>query len=109
LAHLGERRTTFAEAYGRCYGEHVGEHIGNTLGTKEKCKKNPPPLETSKEIKQSTLSPCLVLPIGCMKFVFKKEFLTIFGLGYYPLQRTPYLLNPRNVIFGLRDPDLVMR
>jgi len=29
---IGERRTTFAKAYGvkvRCYGKHVGEHIGN--------------------------------------------------------------------------------
>jgi hypothetical protein len=71
-------------------------------------KKSFPP-ETSKEKKQSTLSACLGLPIGWMKFVFPKEFVTIFGLGYYPLQRTPYLLNPRNVKFGLRDPDLVMR
>jgi len=38
--YLGERRTTFAKAYGiklRCYGEHVGEHveehIGNLKGT----------------------------------------------------------------------------
>jgi hypothetical protein len=34
--YIGERRTTFAKAYGikmRCYGEHVGEHIGNPLGT----------------------------------------------------------------------------
>jgi hypothetical protein len=33
--YIGERRTTFAKAYGikvRHYGEHVGEHIGN-LGT----------------------------------------------------------------------------
>jgi len=30
--YIGERRTTFAKAYGikvRCYGRHVGEHIGN--------------------------------------------------------------------------------
>jgi hypothetical protein len=30
--YIGERRTTFAKAYGikvRCYGEHVGEHNGN--------------------------------------------------------------------------------
>jgi hypothetical protein len=29
---IGERRTTFAKAYGikvRCYGGNVGEHIGN--------------------------------------------------------------------------------
>jgi hypothetical protein len=41
--YVGERRTTFAEAYGikvRCYGEHVGgthweigEHMGNPLRT----------------------------------------------------------------------------
>jgi hypothetical protein len=37
--YIGERRTTFAKAYGikvRCYGEHVGEHIeslGNIVRT----------------------------------------------------------------------------
>jgi hypothetical protein len=37
--YIGERRTTFAKAYGikaRCYGQHVGEQIGsleNILGT----------------------------------------------------------------------------
>ncbi len=57
-SYIGERRTTFAKAYGikvRWYGEHVGEHIGNletmlgiqwehirnTLGTR-KNEKNPP-------------------------------------------------------------------
>jgi len=33
---MGERRTTFALAYGikvRCYGEHVGEHIGKLMAT----------------------------------------------------------------------------
>jgi hypothetical protein len=39
--YLGERRTTFAKAYGikvRCYGEHVREHweLVNILGTREK-------------------------------------------------------------------------
>ncbi len=30
-SYIGERRTTFAKAYGikvRCYGEYVGEHLG---------------------------------------------------------------------------------
>jgi hypothetical protein len=31
--------------------------------------------------KKGTLNACLGLPIGCMKFLFPKEFLTIFGLG----------------------------
>jgi hypothetical protein len=34
--YIGERRTTFAKAYGikvRCYGEHVEEHIGNLMRT----------------------------------------------------------------------------
>jgi hypothetical protein len=45
--YIGERRTTFAKAYGikvRCYGEHVGEHIGNLgniLGTQGKMNLHP--------------------------------------------------------------------
>jgi hypothetical protein len=34
--YIGEKRTTFAKAYGikvRCYGEHFGEHFGNLKGT----------------------------------------------------------------------------
>jgi hypothetical protein len=41
--YIGERRTTFAKAYGikvRWYGEHVGEHIGN-LGNIFETYKNP--------------------------------------------------------------------
>ncbi len=44
--YIGERRTTFAKAYGikvRCYGEYVGEHIGkfgNILGTSWELKGN---------------------------------------------------------------------
>jgi hypothetical protein len=92
-SYIGERRTTSAKAYGineSCYGEHVGEHIGNfknlmgihwelkgnTLGTREKWKKNP--LFFLRAKKQGTLSACLGLPIGCMKFLFPKEFLSPF-------------------------------
>jgi hypothetical protein len=41
--YIGERRTTFAKAYGikvRCYGEHVGEHIGNLMRTHWELKRN---------------------------------------------------------------------
>ncbi len=38
------------------------------------------------------MSACLGLPIGCMKFLLPNEFVTIFSLGKYPFQRTPYLL-----------------
>jgi len=44
--YIGERRTTFAKAYGikvTCYGEHVGEYIeslGNTLRTYWEHKEN---------------------------------------------------------------------
>jgi hypothetical protein len=34
--YIGERRTTFAKAYGikvRCYGKHFREHIGNLKRT----------------------------------------------------------------------------
>jgi hypothetical protein len=40
---LGERRTTFAKAYGlkvRCYGEHVGEHIGKLMANHWELKGN---------------------------------------------------------------------
>jgi len=50
-------------------------------------------LPPSKEKKQGTLSACLGVPIGCMAFLFPKEFVTILGLGLYPLQRTLYPLN----------------
>jgi hypothetical protein len=67
-SYIGERRTTFAKAYGikvGCYGEHVGEHIGN-LG---------------KNSAKLFLNACLGLPIAYMRFLFTKEFDTIFGLA----------------------------
>jgi len=45
-------------------------------------KKSPPPTPKHKKKKdQGTLSACLGLPIGCMKFLFPKDFITIFGMG----------------------------
>jgi hypothetical protein len=64
---------------------------GNIVGTHWEPGKNekksffsppPPPLNQHlKRKKQGTLSACLGFPIGCMKFVFPKEFVTILGLG----------------------------
>jgi hypothetical protein len=50
------------------------------LGTKEKW---PPPSPTQnlKENKSRHFECMLNLPIGCMKFLFPKLFVTIFGLG----------------------------
>jgi len=42
---------------------------------------HPPHPKTLKEKKQGTLSACSGLPIGCMKFLFPKEFVTVFSLG----------------------------
>jgi hypothetical protein len=66
----------------------------------KKSKLAPPP-SSSQNLKgrkarhfECTLGPS----IGCMKFLFPKEFITIFGLGYLPknthtqLQRTAYIL-----------------
>ncbi len=84
----------------RCYREHVGEHIKNLMGTywilirnivgthwepeKNEKKKtllpHPTPNVKGKK-KQDNLSACLGLSIGCMKFLFPKEFVTLFGLG----------------------------
>jgi hypothetical protein len=43
-------------------------------------KKSFPPRLNGKK-KQAALSACLGLHIGCMKFLFQKEFVKIFGLG----------------------------
>jgi hypothetical protein len=49
-------------------GEHIG-NLRNILGTKEK-------------EKESRHFECILsLPIGCMKFLFPKLFVSIFGLG----------------------------
>ncbi len=41
--YIGERRTTFAKAYGiivKCYGKHIGENIENLMGTHYELKRN---------------------------------------------------------------------
>jgi hypothetical protein len=45
-------------------------------------KKFPPsPQKNIKGKKASQVSACLGLPVGCMKFLFPKDLVTIFGLG----------------------------
>jgi len=56
------------------------------LGTKEKRKKpfpHPPaaPTQNLKEKKSRHFECMLNLPIACIKFLFPKLFVTIFGLG----------------------------
>jgi hypothetical protein len=43
----------------------------------------------------------LGLPIGCKKFLFPKEFVTIFGLGYIPFANNtlPILVKPLGLGF----------
>jgi len=41
----------------------------------------PYPAKLKRKRKQATLSACLGLPIGCMKFLYPEEFDTIFGVG----------------------------
>jgi hypothetical protein len=62
--------------------------IENLKGTKEKPKKNPPPLAPSppqtqnlKEKSSRNFESMLSLPIRSMKFLFPKLLVTIFGLG----------------------------
>jgi hypothetical protein len=92
-------RRAAAPSKARCYWEHpwgthwehmeyienlIGTHLeleGNMLGTKGKWK-NPPPLtQNFKEKKWRHFECMLSLPIGCMKFLYPKLFITIFGLG----------------------------
>jgi len=76
--HMGLKRAAI--------GNTLGEHIGNMLGTKGK-RKNPPappPGPTTENLKgkKSMYFECMLgLPIGCMKFLFPKLLVIIFGLG----------------------------
>jgi hypothetical protein len=52
------------------------------LGAKENEKNpTPAPAQNLKEKKSSHFECMLSLPVGCMKFLFPKLFVTIFGLG----------------------------
>jgi hypothetical protein len=85
-------------------GEHIGKRMrtywelkGNIVGTRENWKKSSskpyPPFSTWKEKMQGTLGVCLGLPIGCMKFLFLKKFITILGLSYTLHKSNFFLLN----------------
>jgi hypothetical protein len=80
------------EIKARCYWEHPWgthwehrEHDENPLGTcwelRKNEKKNSPPTQNLKGKKSRHFERMLSLPIGCMKFLFPKLFVTIFGLG----------------------------
>jgi hypothetical protein len=59
------------------------EHVGNMLGTQKKETNyiTLPPHPTPKGKNRAHNECMLSLPIGCMKFLFPKLFVTIFGLG----------------------------
>jgi hypothetical protein len=60
----------------------VGTHWEPKKSEKKILHPRPHPLpQNLKEKKQGTLSACLGLPIGCMKFLFPKELVSIFGQG----------------------------
>jgi hypothetical protein len=90
--YLSERRTTFDKAYTygikvwrTCWGTYweLERKVVKTHQEPGKNEKNPysPLPKLKRKKKKGTLNACLGLPIGCMKFLFTKEFLTIFGLG----------------------------
>ncbi len=97
-----ERSTTCAKTDGlqvRCYGEHVGgihwelgQQIENMMVTYWELKGNqgklenilfyiPPPPNLKM---QGTFGVCSGLPVGCMKFLLPKEFITIFRPTFTP-------------------------
>jgi hypothetical protein len=88
--YIGEKGWTLCKTYGLKRGAIWGiywEPDGNPLGTwrehigsKGKWKKSPPP-QNLKEKKSRHFECMLSLPLGCMKFLFPKLFVTIFGLG----------------------------
>jgi len=57
------------------------EHVGNTLGTRKEKQKlpSPPPHPTPlPEGKNRAYRECM-LTVGCMKFLFPKQVVTLFG------------------------------
>jgi hypothetical protein len=62
-------------------GNTVGTHIVNQGKNEKNSSPHPLPPQNFKGKNSSHLGCILGLPIGCMKFLFPKEFITIFGLG----------------------------
>jgi hypothetical protein len=92
--YIGEKGRTLGITYvvkARCYLEHPWEThwepIENLKGTcweQRKNEKNSPPFPPPQNLKEKKLRhfECMLnIPIGCMKFLFPKLFVTIFGLG----------------------------
>ncbi len=89
--YIGEKGRTLGKKMGLKWGpirNTLGEHIGNLMvtwrervGNKGNMKKIllPPP-QNLKEKKSRHFECMLSLPIGCMKFLLPKLFITIFGL-----------------------------
>jgi len=71
---------------GGAIGNTLGEHIGNLMGIhweQRTNETNPPPTPKTQNLneKKSRHFECMLsLPIGCMKFLFQKVMVTIFGL-----------------------------
>jgi hypothetical protein len=61
----------------------MGNTLGAQIGNKGKMKKYPPPRPhlLQKEKTRAHHECMLSLPIGCMKFLFPKLLVTIFGPG----------------------------
>jgi hypothetical protein len=109
--YIGEKGRTLGKTYGikaRCYWEHLWrthcepvEHVENVmgthwelernmLGTKVKRKRSPTP--KLKRKKSRHFECMLSLPIGCMKFLFSKLFVTndpIINWWYLFIWRQP--------------------
>jgi len=90
--YIGEKGRTLGKTYvvkARCYLEHPwGTHwepIENLKGTCWEQRKNEknhlPPPPNLKEKKSRHFECMLSITIGCMKFLFSKLSITIFGLG----------------------------
>jgi hypothetical protein len=63
----------------------------SSLHTKHNLKKTHPPSLPHPHEKRDALHSMTRFLISCMEILFLKFAATIFGLGRFPLQRTPYL------------------
>jgi len=106
--YIGEKGRTLGKTYGkkaRCYWEHLWrthwepmEHVENMMGTHWELEGNPKKKEkrsTTPKLKRnkSRHFECMLsLPIGCMKFLFPKLFVSDNPIIYLFIWRQPTIL-----------------
>jgi hypothetical protein len=81
--HIGFKARCYWEQHWGTHREYIGNQLKGTCWEQRRKEKKsfPPPKKNLKGKKSRHFECILGLPIGCMKFLFPKLLVTIFGLG----------------------------